>query len=282
MKILELFKNSIQLLENSNIDTAKLDVKILLCHTLNIDSNDLITHLDNEIDQAPLEEFNKKLERRKNREPIANIINKKFFWDYEFYVNSNVLTPRNDSETLIEAVLKNYKNRDEKIKILDICTGSGCLALTLLKLYKNATAIATDISEKALDVAAKNAKLLDITAIDFKKTNLIDEITGTFDLIVSNPPYIPTNEIAELEPEVNKHNPLIALNGGNDGLFFYRKIAKSISKHLKPNTKIFLEIGKGQKNDVKKIFLENGFKMCDSYRDLGGIDRIVVFSKIFS
>lgn len=279
MKILELYKNSSKELEQNGILTSKLDVKILLSYLLNIDSKELIMYFNQHIEQKFINSFNQLLKRRLNREPIANIVNKKSFWSYDFFVNENVLTPRNDSEILIEAVLSNYNNMQEGLKILDLGTGSGCLILSLLKMYKNASGLAVDISEKALKVARQNAENLKINNIKFLKNNWNDNIEDKFDIIISNPPYIPTKEIKELEPEVNKFNPLLALDGGEDGLNCYRYLAKSLEKNLKENTKIFLEIGKNQEKDIEKIFNENGYELLKMYKDLAEINRILCFKK---
>ena len=279
MKILELYKNSAKELEQQGILTSKLDVKILLSYLLNIDSKELIMYFNQHIEQKFINSFNQLLKRRLNREPIANIVNKKSFWSYDFFVNENVLTPRNDSEILIEAVLSNYNNMQEGLKILDLGTGSGCLILSLLKMYKNASGLAVDISEKALKVARQNAENLKINNIKFLKNNWNDNIEEKFDIIISNPPYIPTKEIKELEPEVNKFNPLLALDGGEDGLNCYRYLAKSLEKNLKENTKIFLEIGKNQEKDIEKIFNENGYELLKMYKDLAEINRILCFKK---
>ncbi len=279
MKILELYKNSAKELEQQGILTSKLDVKILLSYLLNIDSKELIMYFNQHIEQKFINSFNQLLKRRLNREPIANIVNKKSFWSYDFFVNENVLTPRNDSEILIEAVLSNYNNMQEELKILDLGTGSGCLILSLLKMYKNASGLAVDISEKALKVARQNAENLKINNIKFLKNNWNDNIEDKFDIIISNPPYIPTKEIKELEPEVNKFNPLLALDGGEDGLNCYRYLAKSLEKNLKENTKIFLEIGKNQEKDIEKIFNENGYELLKMYKDLAEINRILCFKK---
>ena len=279
MKILELYKNSAKELEQQGILTSKLDVKILLSYLLNIDSKELIMYFNQHIEQKFINTFNQLLKRRLNREPIANIVNKKSFWSYDFFVNENVLTPRNDSEILIEAVLSNYNNMQEELKILDLGTGSGCLVLSLLKMYKYASGLAVDISEKALKVAKQNAENLKINNIKFLKNNWNDNIEEKFDIIISNPPYIPTKEIKELEPEVNKFNPLLALDGGEDGLNCYRYLAKSLEKNLKENTKIFLEIGKNQEKDIEKIFNENGYELLKMYKDLAEINRILCFKK---
>ena len=279
MKILELYKNSAKELEQQGILTSKLDVKILLSYLLNIDSKELIMYFNQHIEQKFINSFNQLLKRRLNREPIANIVNKKSFWSYDFFVNENVLTPRNDSEILIEAVLSNYDDMNEELNILDLGTGSGCLILSLLKIYKNASGLAVDISDKALKVAKQNAKNLKVENIQFLKNNWNDNIEERFDIIISNPPYIPTKEIKELEPEVNKFNPLLALDGGEDGLNCYRYLANSLAKNLKENTKIFLEIGKNQEKDVEKIFDERSYKLLQMYKDLAEINRILCFKK---
>ena len=279
MKILELYKNSSKELEQNGILTSKLDVKILLSYLLNIDSKELIMYFNQHIDRKFINNFEQLLKRRLNREPIANIVNKKSFWSYDFFVNENVLTPRSDSEILVEAVLSNYDDMNEELNILDLGTGSGCLILSLLKIYKNANGLAVDISDKALQVAKQNAKNLKVENIQFLKNNWNDNIEEKFDIIISNPPYIPTKEIKELEPEVNKFNPLLALDGGEDGLNCYRYLAKSLDKNLKENTKIFLEIGKNQEKDIEKIFNENGYKLLKMYKDLAEINRILCFKK---
>ena len=279
MRLLELYKDSTKKLEQEGILTSKLDVKILLSFLLDIDSKELIMYFNQHIDRKFINNFEQLLKRRLNREPIANIVNKKSFWSYDFFVNENVLTPRSDSEILVEAVLSNYNNMNENLNILDLGTGSGCLILSLLKIYKNATGLAIDISDKALQVAKQNAKNLKVENIQFLKNNWNDNIEERFDIIISNPPYIPTKEIKELEPEVNKFNPLLALDGGEDGLICYRYLAKSLDKNLKENTKIFLEIGKNQEKDIEKIFNKNGYELLKMYKDLAEINRILCFKK---
>lgn len=279
MFLKELYINSINLLKDKGVLTANLDVKILLAFLLNIDTKEIINYFNNEISNEFLNNFQKLLSRRLNREPIANIIAKKAFWDYDFIVNENVLTPRPDSETLIEAVLENYKDKDQKLNILDLGTGSGCLILTLLSIYQNSQGLAIDISDKALEIAKQNAKLLNINRIKFLKNNWNDNINKKFDIIISNPPYIPKKEIEILEPEVNKYNPLLALDGGNDGLDCYKYLAKNLQKNCKENTKIFLEIGKNQENNIIEIFKNNKFELLKMYKDINGIIRILELKK---
>ncbi len=277
MKIKELFANSTKSLKDKGINTANLDVKMLLSFLLKLDTNDLIKHFDENISDNLLRRFTKLLNRRLNREPVANIIGKKFFWDYEFIVDKNVLTPRPDSETLIEAVLKNYTDKNKKLTILDLGTGSGCLILTILKIYKNANGLAIDKSKKALNIAQKNAKNLNIKNIKFLQNNWNNNINKKFDLIISNPPYISKEEIKTLEPEVNIFNPILALDGGNDGLNCYKYLAKNLKKNCKKNTKIFLEIGKNQEKDIQKIFKNEGFLLNNYYKDINQIIRILEF-----
>ena len=279
MRLLELYKDSIKKLERQGILTSKLDVKVLLSFLLDIDTKELIMYFNQHVDQKFINNFNQLLARRLNREPIANIVNNKSFWSYDFFVNENVLTPRSDSEILIEAVLSNYNDMNKNLNILDLGTGSGCLILSLLKIYKNASGLAIDISDKALQVAKQNSKNLKVENIKFLKNNWNDNIKEKFDIIISNPPYIPTKEIKKLAPEVNKFNPILALDGGDDGLDCYRYLAKSLDKNLKDNTKIFLEIGKNQEQCIEKIFNENGYKLLKMYKDLAEINRILCFKK---
>lgn len=282
MKIKELFSKSSKRLKDKGIDTANLDVKMLLSFLLKSDSNNLINYFEKDISTSFEKRFDNLINRRLNREPVANIIGKKSFWDYEFAVNKNVLTPRPDSETLIEAVLENYKDKEKKFNILDLGTGSGCLILTLLKIYKNANGLAIDKSKKALNIAQKNSKNLNIKNIKFLKNNWNSGIEKKFDLIISNPPYISKEELKTLEPEVNIFNPILALSDGNDGLDCYRYLAKNLRKNCKKNTKIFLEIGKNQEKDIQQIFENNGFILIKSHKDINQIVRVLYFSLLIN
>ena len=260
---------------NNDIDSPDLDCKLLVANILRIEYKNLYLHLNEEFDKEDL--LSNLIQRRLNNEPISKIINKKSFWDYDFYVNENVLDPRPDTENLIELVLEMY-NIQEKLNILDMGTGSGCLILTLLKLFKNFTGIAVDISEKALEVAKINAKNLKVENVNFIISNWNDNITEKFDIIISNPPYIETKEIEKLDKDVKNFDPLLALNGGNNGLKCYEYIAKNIIKNCKDNTKIFLEVGHNQAKSVIDIFEKNNFSLYKIKKDLNGYDRIVCFN----
>ncbi len=276
MKIIEIINIFKKELENKNFDSPLLDCKILLSNILNIKVGDLVFYYQKQLDSEKFDKFKNMIQRRLNNEPVSKIINNKYFWDYNFYVDKNVLDPRPDSESIIELILEDYKN-DEKLNILDLGSGSGCLIITLLKIFKNSNGLAIDISDKALEIVKKNAELLNIKNLDVLKSNWNDEISGKFDIIISNPPYIETNEINNLSKDVKSFDPLLALNGGLDGLDCYRYIAKNIKKNCKKNTKLYFEIGKGQETDVKNIFLNKGFKLFKIGKDLAGIERVISF-----
>ena len=260
---------------NNSIDSPDLDCKLLVANILGIEYKNLYLYLNDEFNKENL--LNILIQRRLNNEPISKIINKKSFWDYDFYVNENVLDPRPDTENLIELVLEMY-NTNENLHILDMGTGSGCLILTLLKLFKNATGVAVDISEKALKVTKINAKTLGVKNINFIISNWNDNITEKFDIIVSNPPYIETEEIQKLDKDVKNFDPLLALDGGVDGLKYYEYIAQNIMKNCKNDTKIFLEVGHSQAKNVINIFEKNNFSLYKIKKDLNGYDRIVCFN----
>ncbi|MDR1498942.1 MAG: peptide chain release factor N(5)-glutamine methyltransferase, partial [Rickettsiales bacterium] len=248
------------LLGSGGIETFPLDCKILVSEVLGVKVKDLILHLTDDVDDDKIEQLQKLMKRRLNFEPVSKIINKRSFWEYDFYVDENVLDPRPDSEVLIESIVKDY-GEDEGLKILDLGTGGGCLILTLLKLFKNAYGVAVDISEKSLEVARRNAKDLEVDNIKFLKGNWNDGLDEKFDIIVSNPPYIRTSDIQNLQAEVKIFDPTVALDGGDDGLSCYRYIASNVKKNCSTGTKIYLEIGLGQENDVIKVFENKDFRL---------------------
>lgn len=218
--------------------------------------------------------------RYKNGEPISKIIGKRNFWKDEFVISKDVLDPRQDSETLIEAVLS-YVNTDRQIKFLDIGTGSGCLIISILQEYKNSTGVAVDISEKALEIAQTNAHniLDDVRRISFKRSDFAKDINGKFDVIISNPPYIKSSEINSLDDNVRLYDPLLALDGGASGLVAYEAIAVESQRLLKEDGLIFLEIGRGQKDEVCSVFNSCGYTLIEFYHDYQSIERVLVFSR---
>ena len=215
------------------------------------------------------------IERRKMGEPLSKILGHQGFWRGDFIVDKNVLDPRADSETLIQAVLEKFSDKNQSLRILDLGTGSGCLLISLLMEYKKATGVGVDISDKALLIARKNAFKNEVKAkfILSDMANLPQNF-GRFDILISNPPYIPTNDIKDLDKNVKEYDPILALDGGKDGLDFYRVIAKTALAPI-----VFLEIGQGQEKLVQEIFEMQNWQFEESKKDYSGITRVLIFKK---
>lgn len=265
-KFVEAKKNLIELLKKNNIDLQ--EVNILFCEVLNCTQADLLTKVD--LSVAEQKKLNYAVKKRLEGMPIQKIFRRAYFYDLVLYINNNVLCPRPETELLVEEVLK---TSNEKSKILDLCTGSGAIALAI-KRHTNAQVFASDISKKALYVAKKNARNLNLQ-LKFIHSNMFDGIKQKFDIIVSNPPYIKTEDCKMLDVEVKNYDPIISLDGGANGLKFYEIIAKDTPKHLTKTGKIVLEVGMGQAQDVKKLLEKNGF-VCYIKRDYNNIERVVV------
>lgn len=224
------------------------------------------------------------LRRRLNGEPLSKILEEKGFYKYLFKTSIDVLDPRSDSETIIESVLKYVPRTDKQIKFLDIGTGSGCLLISCVMEYQNAMGVGLDKSEAALKIAKENADIIvndkNISFIhqDIMCDYWIKEL-GMFDVIISNPPYIKTDDIDTLDIAVKEYDPMLALDGGADGLAAYRQLAKTLMPLTHEKTKIFFEIGQGQENDVVYLMVQNGFKLLAMEKDLGGIIRVLVFER---
>lgn len=220
------------------------------------------------------------LKRRVNNEPLAKIFGETEFFGLKFSVNKNVLTPRQETEILVENVLKENLQNKKDVEILDLCTGSGAIGITLANALKNAQVLAVDISEEALIVAENNAEKNKTKNIKFRQSDLFSGIKKhkKFDVIVSNPPYIATDEIAKLDKEVKNFDPILALDGGVDGLYFYKKIVLDAPSFLKPNGKLFLEIGYKQGAKVKKLLTQD-FENIKIVKDYAGLPRVVVATK---
>lgn len=257
-----------------------LDSTILLAHALLVSKDWVIFNPDFALNETQQKDFFDLIARRANREPISHLIGKREFFGKDFLVSKNVLDPRPDSEILIESVLKKFPNREEKLNILELGIGSGCLIITLLKAFENADGTAIDISKSAIEVAQKNSEKHQTSQrLEIFESDLFSNLSRQkkFDLIISNPPYIPSREIETLEPEVKIFEPRSALDGGFDGLNFYRQIAAEAKNFLKDSGKIFLEIGFGQEKLVSEIFLKNNFSHIDSALDLSGVVRVLEF-----
>lgn len=258
-------------LKLANIEEASIEARNILLYAFDINLLDLSLDKNKSISKFDkISTFLALLEERKSGKPFQYIINKQNFCGLDFYVDENVLIPRFDTEVLVEKVLKD--NKDTSLSILDLCTGSGAIAISLKSLGKYKLVKALDISDKALQIAAKNAKLNGVE-LEFIKSDMLSEVDEKFDIIVSNPPYIPSGDIDNLSKEVKEYEPRLALDGKEDGLFFYRIIAKEAKKYLKEDGKIYLEIGYNQAEDIRDLFKE--YQSIEVYKDLAGKDRVV-------
>ena len=269
---------SLQKLRDKKIYNPELDLRILLNHSSKIKKQIFLNNLN--INDIDIDYFNSLLQKRLNYEPISKIIKKKNFWKYDFFVNSNVLDPRPETELIIEEVLRNIKDRKKQYKILDIGTGSGCLAICLAKELTNSKITAIDISKRAINVAKKNIKLkklehqIDLRLID------INKIKDKYDIIVSNPPYLTECEYEKAQEEIKNFEPKVALVGGVDGLQIYRILSKKIDYIMTNNSYFVCEIGKGQLDSIKDIFQNTNLILKKISKDLNKIDRTLTFFKI--
>ena len=273
-----LIKESLIKLKQININNPELDLRILLKHASKKNNEIMLSNLN--LDNIDIAIFETSLQKRINRQSIAKIINNKSFWKHDFYVNNFVLDPRPETELIIEEVLNIYKNKNLNLKILDIGTGSGCIAISLAKEYKNASITAIDVSQEALEVAEKNSKIhncnnqIQLKLIDFNNIN------SKFDLIVSNPPYLKNDEFDNTDPEIKNFEPKLALVGGHDGLKFYREYSNTLQNLMNKKAYFVCEIGINQLKDCEEIFQNSGLNLTNIVYDLQGIERILSFSKI--
>ena len=269
-------------LKAAMIEEAALDAMLLISHVLNLTSIDYALDKDRKITEQECVEIMELVQQRVSRIPMAQIFGEKEFWSLSFRVTNETLTPRPDSETLIETALNNVSDKSENIRVLDMGTGTGCLLLSLLSELPNANGLGLDISNAALDVAQCNAENLNlVNRAAFKKSNWTDQLRPDekFGIIIANPPYIGTREKESLAPEVKDHEPDIALFSGCDGLNDYKIIAEQIGSYLADDGMIILEIGYKQAEDVKNIFTSAGFNDISLHKDLGGRDRCLLIKK---
>ena len=271
MNYTEAFLMGMQKLKEAQIGEAQLDARLLLEEVCGTDHNTLLCHGDREVSEAEEEQYRKALEQRAVHVPLQHLLGYQDFMGLRFQVNEYVLIPRQDTEILVEEAMR-YLH--DGMRILDLCTGSGCILLSLLHYSNDCEGVGVDISQEALQIAAQNAELLGIRA-DFLKSDLYEKVTGKFDLLVSNPPYIERAIIPTLMEEVREYDPYIALDGGEDGLDFYRRIIGGAQDYLKRGGQILMEIGSGQAKAVSELLREAGFKEIDVCRDFAGLDRVV-------
>lgn len=266
----QLWLEGTEILESAGISEAKLNAWYLLSEVFGISRADYFLAKEKEVDMRKKEHYLTWIEIRGTHYPLEYILGKQEFMGLTFKVNGNVLIPRQDTEILVEEVLavSNQKN------ILDMCTGSGCIAVSIAKLGLAKQVHAVDISQKALETAEQNANLNDVN-VNFTESNLFENVSDKYDIIVSNPPYIESEVIETLMPEVREFEPRIALDGTKDGLYFYREISKQAPEYLTEEGKIFFEIGYNQGEAVINILREAGFAHAEVHKDLAGLDRVV-------
>ena len=280
MNIQSAVIGGISVLKNKSILSAQLDTEILMAKALGKNREYIILNHNKVLNNKDLEYFKKLVHERATRKPIAYLLNKKFFWKCEFYVDKNTLIPRPDTEIIIEQILKVTKNKDY-LRILDIGVGSGCILLSILKERKNFYGTGLDISKNSINISKINAKRLFVDKrVKFYKSD-VDKFTDRkYDLVVSNPPYIKKSDLKYLESDVLKFEPKLALDGGLDGLTVIRKVIKKSSELLKKNGKFILEIGFDQKSKVIKLLNNKGFYINGTIKDLAENDRCIISTKI--
>lgn len=280
MTIEESLKIATMKLKKSQIEEPRKIARLLLCSILKIRKEEVLVYEKKELTKKQEEEYQKSIQKLEEGEPLQYLTHYQEFMKLDFYVDEHVLIPRADTEITVEEVISYCKNKEEdRLRILDLCTGSGAIAISLGKYLPNCEIVAVDISEEALKVAKKNAKQNGVNNITWVQSDLFENVIGTFDVIVSNPPYIKTEVIAILEQQVQKE-PMLALDGGRDGLLFYRKILEQAGDYLKKEGAIFLEIGYDQKEEVINIIQENGqYAEIKTKKDLYGNNRMITAKK---
>lgn len=272
----DIIKKAQNTLEAAGIVDSQVDSWLLAEFVFGITRAKYYANMQMTVDGKSTEKYNELVNQRAGHIPLQHIIGTQEFMGLTFKVNENVLIPRQDTELLVENVV-DYLGNDERT-VLDMCTGSGCIAISVDRLSKNSKVTAVDISEKALEVAQENNRLNNAN-VTFIQSDLFTNVTGKYDIIVSNPPYIRTDEIPKLMEEVKSHEPVMALDGMEDGLYFYKKICNEASDYLNDNGKIFFEIGYEQGDDVSEILRQNRFCNIEVLKDLSGNDRVVIARK---
>ena len=276
-----VIKSGEDILRKNNIDNSAYDSFALISDILNIDRSYYFLHENDKVLEEVFEEYMKRIERRANHIPLQHIIGYTEFWKYRFLVNEYVLVPRQDTETLVEEALKKI---DSTSIVLDMCTGSGCILISLALETSFLKGIGVDISKEALAIAGRNKESLKAENVEFLESDLFEALQGVFDnrfdVIVSNPPYIKTSVIEELDKEVRDHDPMMALDGHEDGLYFYDAITVQATDYIKTGGWLLYEIGYDQAEDVKRILIQCGFGNIEVVKDLTGLDRVVFGQKL--
>ena len=274
----ELLEHGKNQLKQGKIQEYQLDAWLLLEHVFQVSKTWYFVHETEIVDVEKAEQYEALIQRRKNHVPLQQITEEGYFYGMKFYVNQHVLIPRQDTEILVEEVLKLcgslWKQEENHLQILDLCTGSGCILLSLLANLKQAEGTGVDLSLEALEVAKRNARELEIPA-KWLHSDLFEQVDRSYDVIVSNPPYIRTFVIEDLMEEVRLHEPRMALDGKEDGLYFYRKIIREAEGYLKPGGILAFEIGYDQGEAVSGLMKNQGYEQIQVVQDLAGLDRCV-------
>ena len=267
----EAIETGTRILQKENIADAKIDAWYLLQMACKIDRNFYYLHEEDELTAEQQSEYESTVHKRAEHVPLQYIIGEQEFMGLKFKVNSNVLIPRQDTETLVEEALRVV---EPGMRVLDLCTGSGCIIISLAKNVADISCTGSDISKQALLVAKENAKANEVE-VEWERSDLFENISGTFDLIVSNPPYIPTGEIPGLMPEVRDFEPVDALDGKEDGLYFDRIITEKSPEYLTSDGYLYFEIGYDQGEAVSAMMRQCGYTQVEVIKDLAGNDRVV-------
>lgn len=277
----ELYEEGRRILEQAGLPDAALDARFLLEEVCGTNLQTLLVFPEKKVTEEEVNQYRAFIQRRKDREPTAMILGEWDFMGLTFRLNKSTLIPEQDTEVLVETTLEELKRRglgEAPLRILDLCTGSGCILLSLLHELRNAGGLATDLSEEALEAARENAVRLGLQErAAFRQGDLWEPVGDErFDLIVSNPPYVPTEVIPTLEPEVRCGEPYAALDGGEDGLVFYRRIMREAAGHLKPSGIIIVESGFDEAPQIAALMQEQKLRGIRTVKDYGGLDRVVL------
>ena len=261
----------------SGIETAELDARLILKEILSFDDKELIINENYNIPERFIKEIFAIGERRLKGEPISKIFKKRNFYKSTFIISNDVLDPRPETELIVE-IANNFIKKNEVKNILDLGTGSGCILLSILKENKMINGLGIDLSKEAINIAQKNSKKLQLDKqSNFLISNWMEAINFKFDIVVSNPPYIASKDIKKLSNNVKNFDPLLSLDGGEDGLNCYRVIVKDLKRVINKNAIIIIEIGYNQSKFVEEIFKKNDFKLIKKYNDINGLDRVLTF-----
>ena len=273
----EILNSAEDMLTSAGIAEAASDAWILFEYTFDMNRTKYLTQMMSFVSEEDEEKYMHNIRIRQKRVPVQHITNSQCFMGFDFFVNEHVLIPRFDTEILVDAVVNTVMNQNSKV--LDMCTGSGCIALSIAKLCHGVMVDAVDVSEEAIKVANNNKARLKVHNCNIIYSDLFENITDTYDVIVSNPPYIESDVIFTLEPEVKDFEPLIALDGDEDGLKFYRIITNSAASRLNAGGCLFYEIGYNQAEAVEKMMKDAGFNDIRTIKDMSGLDRVVTGRK---